>query len=343
MMTHRERVLKTFQFKKTDRVPYDLMEGSVWSELLTYFQNKHRLANTFEVQEFLDTDFRWIGMQYRGPNSDIEPVAPQTNGVTTHSNSIAQGPLAQARTIAEVESYSWPNPARWQPFGNFAQDRSRWPQHALVFSTGWWSLFWGACEAFGVEVALVNLITAPALFECAVSCIHERYMDMLTRGLEAAHGHCDICWLGDDFASQQSMFLSPEHWRRFIKPYLARQVELARSHDMYVIYHSCGAVRPVLADLIDIGINALLVFQTTARGMDAESIARDFGGRMVFYGGIDVQQLLSFGTTEDVAAEVRANIRAFSRCGGYVVANSHHGVATISGRNTEAMCEEARK
>ena len=101
-------------------------------------------------------------------------------------------------------------------------------------------------------------------------------------------------------------------------------------------------MRPILDDLIDIGVNALLVFQTTARGMDAKSIAAEFGGRLAFYGGMDVQQLMSFGTVEDVAAEVRANVEAFADCGGYIVANSHHCVKTIKGENIVAMFEAAK-
>jgi uroporphyrinogen decarboxylase len=99
----------------------------------------------------------------------------------------------------------------------------------------------------------------------------------------------------------------------------------------------------VLSDLIDIGVNGLLVFQTTARGMDVESIAREFGGRLVFYGGIDVQQLLSYGTVEEVEATVRANARAFADHGGYIVANSHHRVSTIKGDSIVAMCEAAKR
>jgi uroporphyrinogen decarboxylase len=152
----------------------------------------------------------------------------------------------------------------------------------------------------------------------------------------------DICWLGDDYASQQSLIMSPELWRARIKPYLAEQVQLVRDHGMHVLFHSCGAVRDILPDFIEIGISAHLVFQTTATGMDAPSIARDFGGQLAFYGGIDIQQLLSYGTPQDVEATARANIQAFEGCGGYMVANSHHGVATIKGENIEAMCRAAR-
>ena len=180
-------------------------------------------------------------------------------------------------------------------------------------------------------------------------------MEILTRFLAAGRGVIDICWLGDDYAGQENMIADPALWRKLVKPYLAEQVRLAREHGMCVLFHSCGAVRSILADLIDIGVSGLLVFQTTARGMDAESIAREFGGKLVFYGGIDVQQLLSFATPDQVADEVRANLRAFARClgswclyhafahcGGYVVANSHHCIATIKGENVEAMCRAAR-
>jgi uroporphyrinogen decarboxylase len=341
-MTPRERALRAFRFEANDRVPFDLMEGFVWPELLDYFRAEHGVNEAQDVVEALDPDFRWLWMQYEQPGPAAEKKQPPAPSEPIYSRTVAAGPLAEARTVAEIEAYAWPDPARWQ-LPDCRQARNRWPDHALVFAPGWSPLFWGACEAFGVEAALIHVATAPVLFEAAVACIHQRYLERLKRGLAAVRGICDICWLGDDFSSQQSMFISPDHWRRSIKSYLAEQVELARNNGLYVLYHSCGAVRPVLPDLIDIGVNGLLVFQTTARSMDAESIARDFGGRLVFYGGLDVQRLLSFGTPQEVEAEVRRNARLFRDCGGYIAANSHHRVATIRGRNIEAMCRAARE
>ena len=342
-MTHRERVLATFAFQETDRAPYDLMEGSVWAELLDYFTGEHGLSTTADVFDFLDTDFRWQRMadtrKDQAGLGELPTTRPAPDG--SLSKTVAQGALADAERVAEVEAYAWVDPADFVP-ADYHAARRQWPDHALVFSAGWWPLFWGACEAFGVESALCNLAARPALFEAAVRSIHDRYMDRLRRGLDAARGACDICWLGDDFATQESMFLSPDDWRRFIKPALAEQVALARNRGMLVLYHSCGSVRPVLGDLIDIGVNGLLVFQTTARDMDAASISREFGGKLAFYGGTDVQRILSFATPAEVRAEVGGNLSAFRRCGGYVVANSHHRVATIRGDLIEAMCATAR-
>ena len=182
----------------------------------------------------------------------------------------------------------------------------------------------------------------PGVFNAYVRRQHDFYMDILARGLQAAQGVCDICWLGDDYASQEALIMHPDLWRRHIKPYLAEHVRLARDHGMKVLFHSCGAVRDILPDFIDIGINTHLVFQTTAAGMDAASIAAEFGGRLAFYGGIDIQSVLSYGTVEEVEATVKANVDAFVDCGGYIVANAHHRVSTNRGENIEAMCRTAR-
>ena len=346
-MTPRERVLKTFRFEQTDRPPCDLMEQCCWDELSEYFRTQHGLETSDEIMDFLDPDFRWMGVQYVGPSAEqsepeeTEPELKEEAKDPTYSLAVSRGPLADAATVAEVEAgHTWDS-SWWGP-PDFAEGRKRWPDHALVFTAPWAPLFWGACQEFGMEQTMINMLERPELIEAFVRKRHEHYMDLLRRCLKPAQGACDICWLADDLAGQKNLLISPDLWRKFIKPYFAEQVSLARDHGLLVLFHSCGAVRPILNDLIDIGVNALLVFQTTARGMDAKSIAAEFGGRLAFYGGMDVQQLMSFGTVEDVAAEVRANVRAFADCGGYIVANSHHCVKTIKGDNIVAMFKAAK-
>jgi uroporphyrinogen decarboxylase len=339
-MNSRQRVLSTFAFEQTDRPPFDLMEGCVWKELLEYFQAEHGLQDAGEVIEFLDPDFRWTFLSYLGPVPDATD-SREGEQKTTQSKEVASGPLSRAESIAEIEAYPWFDPALLGP-ADYATARRRWPDQAIVFCPGWMPLFWTACELFGVEAAMLNMTTRPDLFEALIKRQHALTMDILRRAAPAARGNCDLAWLGDDFAHQQNMMVSPALWRRFIKPYLAEQVQVMRENGMKVLFHSCGSVRPVLPDLIEIGVNALLVFQTTARGMDAGSIARDFGGKLAFYGGIDVQHLLSFGTPEQVKDTVQANCRAFADCGGYIVANSHHTIPSIRGENIFAMCQAAK-
>ena len=344
-MTHRERVLRTFRFEHPDRLAYDLMEGSVWQSLLDYFRQEFDLQSAVEVVNFLDNDFRWIRMRDVQTEMSQEealgaPVTP--NEKERLPKKLTDGILADARSVHDLERYPWRDPGDWI-VPDCREARRLWPDHALVFTAGWMPLFWGACEASGFEEGLMKLISEPSVFDAFIKRHHEFYMDILGRGLATAKGYCDICWLGDDFATQQSMMISPDLWRKFIRPYLAEQVRLAREHDMYVLFHSCGAVRPVLDDLAEIGVNGLLVFQTTAADMDAESIARDFGGRLVFYGGIDVQQVLSSGTVDEVQTAVRDNARAFGDCGGYVAANSHSTIASVRPENIHAMCKAAKE
>ena len=340
-MNHRERVLRTLEFQPVDRVPYDLMEGTVWPELMDYFREKHGLENEDRVLDFMDTDFRWIGMSYVGPPEHAPAEDLPDGWRTTYTDALFERPLVHARTVADVEAYEWPRPEWWEP-DDYAGFRDRWRDHAVVFFIGWKPLFCGACNVFGMEEALVKMAAEQDLFEAFVKRQHAFCMALFERGLKAAQGHCDICWLGDDYAGNDSMLMSPALWRRHIKPYLAEQVQLVRDYGMKVLFHSCGAVRAILPDLIEIGVDGLLVFQTSAAGMDPESIAREFGGRLGFYGGVDCQRLLTFGTPDEVRAEVRRNVRAFAQCGGYVVSNAHCHIANIRGENIEAMIEAAR-
>jgi hypothetical protein len=233
-MTHRERVLRTFHFEPTDRMPYDLMEGFVWPVLMDHFRNKYGLENNTQVWDFLDTDFRWIYMNYA--ESPPDPQSPPRDR-EAYTRAVMNGPLADAKTIADVNMHEWPDTALWQP-ADYAAARQKWPDHALVFMSGWMPLFWSACLAFGMEAALVNMIVRPKLFEAFIQQQHEFNMDILSRGLDAAQGLCDVCWLGDDFAGQKAMLMNPDLWRKYIKPYLAEQVQLARDHGMYTLYHA---------------------------------------------------------------------------------------------------------
>lgn len=340
-MTSRERILATLAFQPTDRLPVDLMEGAVWPELLEYFRARHGLRTPDEIQDHLGTDCRWVGLRYVGPVPDRPSSPSRQSAERVYSGQFLGGTLANAETVADVEKRSWPDPA-WLVPEDYSAARQRWPDHALVLGHSWMPLFWTACQEFGMEEALIKTHTQPAVIEAFIARQHDYYMDIMSRALEAGRGVCDVCWLGDDYASQTQMMFSPALWRTLIKPYLAKQVALVRSCGMHVFFHSCGNVRSILPDLIDIGVNALLVFQTTACEMDAPSIARDFGGRLAFYGGLDVQHLLSFGTPDEVAETVRSHAAAFAKCGGYIAANSHHGVGTIKGESIEAMCNAAR-
>ena len=160
-MTSRERVLKAFRFEPTDRVPLDIMEGIVWPELMDYLQRELGLPDLASVQRHFDLDFRWHMPTYTGPHPiEITTLDPEYNLMATYSDNVNQRVLAHARTVADLDAYSWPDPAWWDASG-IAQARATDPDRALVFFMGWWlgiPLFAQACNLFGMEEALTKKI-----------------------------------------------------------------------------------------------------------------------------------------------------------------------------------------
>jgi uroporphyrinogen decarboxylase len=341
-MTHRERVLATFGYEHTDRLGYDLMEGASWPELDDWFRRERGLPTSEEISSFLDADCRWTGMKYVGPTDTMWAEYCSHESNLTYSDVVCRRPLADASTIADVEAHDWPDPAWWQP-DDYRATRNRYPDHALVAGPPWMPLFCYGCVAFGMEGILVKMLDCPVVVEAFMERLTDIYLDMLKRHLEAAKGVLDIIYLADDWAGNDGLVMGPELWRAFIKPHFARYTQLIADHGMRSMMHSCGSVRSVLPDLIDIGLNGLSVFQTVTAGMRAHEIARHFGGKMVFYGGIDSSRLLVSGTVDQVRAEVRSNSDAFGQCGGYIAANSHHGIANARPENLIAISESAHE
>jgi uroporphyrinogen decarboxylase len=149
----------------------------------------------------------------------------------------------------------------------------------------------------------------------------------------------DLVWVGEDLGTQQSLLISPRLFRRFLKPRLSAMIELVHSFGLRVFHHDDGAIRPLIPDLIEIGIDILNPIQWRCPGMDRESLARDFGSRLVFHGAVDNQHTLPFGSPEDVRREVEENIRIFARGKGYIVAPCHNIQANTPTANILAIFE----
>lgn len=134
----------------------------------------------------------------------------------------------------------------------------------------------------------------------------------------------DWFWTGDDVAGQQSMMMSPASWRALIRPELQRVVEVGRSHGLPVAYHCCGALRPIIGDLIEMGVNVLNPVQANCRGMEALELKREYGRDLAFMGGVDTQGLLPRATADEVKRATEKLVEGMtSDGGGYILAASH--------------------
>jgi uroporphyrinogen decarboxylase len=134
----------------------------------------------------------------------------------------------------------------------------------------------------------------------------------------------DWYWTGDDIAGQKSMMMSPKLWRAQIKPHLKRVIDVGKSRNLPIAFHCCGAARPVIADLIEIGVDILNPIQSNCPGMDSAELKREFGAHLTFMGGVDTQEMLPHASAAEVRRATEKLIATMTADGGgYILAASH--------------------
>jgi uroporphyrinogen decarboxylase len=152
----------------------------------------------------------------------------------------------------------------------------------------------------------------------------------------------DWFWTGDDVGGQQGMMLSPRSWRQLVKPHLTRVFEVGRNRGLPIAYHCCGALRPIIPDLIEMGLDVLNPVQCNCPGMDPKDLKHEFGSRIAFMGGVDTQDLLPNGTPAEVRRATRELIETMTADdGGYILAASHTISPETPDENIFAMYEAA--
>ncbi|MBI4890545.1 MAG: methyltransferase [Acidobacteria bacterium] len=152
----------------------------------------------------------------------------------------------------------------------------------------------------------------------------------------------DWYWTGDDVAGQRCMMMSPKQWRALIRPHLERVFEVGRRHGLPIAYHCCGALRPIIGDLVEMGLAVLNPIQSNCPGMAAPELKQEFGDRLTFMGGVDTQELLPNASAAEVARATSSLIETMTRGGGgYILAASHTIPPETPEENIWAMYEVA--
>jgi len=260
---------------------------------------------------------------------------PYAGGLGLYEEAVVH-PLASAETVADVERFAWPDPCEWDLTGLRAQC-DLWNDYPILAGSS--ELFYQYCRLRGMERALEDLVENPALAECALDHMAHHDLTLMRRILETVGDQLLFVYVAEDLGTQESLLMSPNAFRRFLKPRMAKIIDLAHSYGVKAFHHDDGAIRPLLPDLIEIGIDLLNPIQWRCRGMDRDALARDFGQSLVFHGGMDNQHTLPFGTAADVRTQVRENIEAFSSARGYVVAPCHNLQANTPTGNVVALYE----
>ncbi len=206
-------------------------------------------------------------------------------------------------------------------------------------------LFEMAQRLRGMEEFLMDLAASPAEAAHLLDRVLEVKLAYWRAALAALGDVVDVVAEGDDYGTQQSLLVSPATFRTLFKPRLAELVrEMKRgAPEAFVFFHSCGSVRKILPDFIEIGVEALNPVQTTAAGMEPRELKREFGRDIAFWGGgVDTQSVLPHGTPAEVAEDVRRNLDALAEGGGYVFGTVHNIQADVPAENVVAMVEALR-
>lgn len=336
-MTGKERQLATVRREPTDRISLDVI----------CIENVPQVAELLgcpetEVHDRLGIDGRVVAAGYTGQG----PVRPDGGALDEwHSDAwFDYGtahvyPLAGASNVADIESFPFPDPALYDYAAAAAAAKALSPKYA-VRGPYWFPIFCRVCEMMGMEEAMMKMAAEPAVFEAAIEAVFNVAYGYCKGIIDACGEDLDIFCLGDDFATQRGMMISPDSWRRYLKPRLARLFELARSRGKFVWFHSCGDITPVLPDLIDIGVDVWETVQLHALPMSPEQLKREFGDHITFFGAVNTQHL-PFADPTWVQGEVKRCIDVLGAGGGYICGPDHHIKPDVSAENTVALFHTA--
>ncbi|MBL8025602.1 MAG: hypothetical protein JNL74_04280 [Fibrobacteres bacterium] len=352
-MTSKERVLCAIERKAVDRVAIDFHAKE---EVVEALARRLNVRNYEEVENRLGSDLRRIRpshpsevspMRYADPTVAItsDGLYRDIWGVGFKANQTSNGlymdladsPLAYAGCLGALHKHKWPSADDLDYSGIYQQalkykDKWVWFNARGVFEVSWFMR--------GFENFLADLAAEPEMACYLMDSVLKYQIDRARRILDAGKGLIDMVEYNDDMGTQQNMFISPSMWREYIKPRMARFIQVCKKeYGVKIRYHSCGAISPIIEDLIEIGVDMLNPIQTLATGMQPPALAESFGGRITFNGGIDTQQLLPHASADTVRTDTASLIKLFGP--GFVLAPSHRFQSDVPIDNILAVYDTA--
>ncbi len=339
-MTSLERWQAVLNRETPDRVPMDWWStGEVEQKIKAYLgcETMDSVCERLHIDRPLT-----VGPAYVGPPTpdNTNPFGIRRQRIAYEGgdyNEVVHHPLAEFGTVEEIEdSYTWPSPDWWDY--SSIPDQVKGNEHRPIRG--------GGSEPFltykhlrGQEQAFIDLVLNPELVHYCLDRLYELCYVNTERIYEQIPGRVLITYVAEDLGAQEGLMYSPDQIRTFFLPRMKRMIDLAHQAGAFVFHHSDGAIRDILPDLIDAGIDVLNPIQWRCKGMDREGLKRDFGDRVVFHGGVDNQYTLAFGSIEEVQQEVRDNLRILGAGGGYILAPCHNIQPVSPPENIVAMYE----
>jgi uroporphyrinogen decarboxylase len=376
-ITSRQRVIQALNHQEPDRVPIDLGATIVSSIVKkTYLELKQYLGLPVEQIRMLDyiqqlpyvderllerfeVDFRTVQL----PAATAASVnifeegdyfafidrwgsklhMPKKGGLYFDW---VEFPIKEA-SHAELDTYRWPSPDSVEinkQLGRQAKTLYESTDYALVGSAvigG--GIFEQPARVMGLENFLMALVAEPAFADRLMESITDIYIESCNRYLDQVGHYIQVFAFWDDLAGQNGWIINPTLYRKLIKPKQRRLVEaIKKKTDAKLFFHSCGATRGLIPDLIEIGFDILNPVQVSAKGMNTRELKAEFGRDIVFWGGgVDTQHVLPYGKPQEVIDEVKRRIDDLAPGGGFVFAAVHNIQADVPPENIVAAFDTA--
>ena len=296
--------------------------------------NPHGGGNTYELERRLDQDMLltsvgWVNGYYQAGYQDVESYTDEWGVVwrtIEYETRFGRGKYTEpaGHPLADnalIESYRPPDPERTELYTQAEQAVRDYGDEYWIVGVTPTTIFECAWALRGYEQLLVDMATDQARANRILD-IPFRYHLAVTQRLVRLG--VDMIWLGDDIGGQRSMLMSPRMWRFYLRPRMAELIASLRliNPQIKIAYHTDGVVYPIIPDLIEIGIDVLNPIQPLA--MDPFKLKHEHGDRLCFWGSIDLQHTMPYGTPAEVRDEVLARLRTLGRGGGLLIGPTHN-------------------
>jgi|TARA_B100000315_G_scaffold253451_1_gene292276 uroporphyrinogen decarboxylase len=378
-MTSRERLRRTLDLKEPDRVPIDCgtvasaISNIAYERLVNLLEFPSEL-NRADLHDPVNPDhdltpcediLNMFGVDTRNisPDQPIDSQALSKTQLDEYSyrdewgvvwerprNEIGpyiyrKGPFQKdGLTIQDVEKYAWPDANESHRVTGLREKAQRMHEEtdfAVVVSVGHAPVA-PSQRLRGFAEFMEDLVLNPKLAEAILEQVTNVIVESTNSILREAGPYVDVVSFADDLGFQDRAYFSESMFKKQIKPFMARCVDaIHQNTDAKAVMHSDGAIYALIPDLIDMGVDCINPVQTTAWNMEPEKLKSEFGKDIAFWGAVDTQQALPFGTVDDVRRDVKSKIETLGPGGGYVLASCHTIRSEVPASNIEAMFDAA--
>ncbi|MDD6032337.1 MAG: uroporphyrinogen decarboxylase family protein [Oscillospiraceae bacterium] len=342
-MTSKERVRIALAHGQPDRVPAAFEAvGTVTKRLLSeyQFQSQEQLWEKFDIDIIpaspryigpslpvrTDSEGRTVVTSYWGYQDTIYETSLDSYSITTYF------PMNDVETVEDANRCTFPDPD-WFDYSAITETCEKYPDKAIII--GHEGPFQFITFLMEMDRFFMLMVDEPEAAQRLLDRMVEFELEYYRRCFEAGKGKVDVLRPHDDYGTQISLLFSTDMWRQFFKENTRKLVELAHQYGAFYQQHSCGAIAPLIPELITCGVDALEPLQKVP-GLYPEELAEKFGGQITFHGGIDTQGLLPNGTPEQVREETEKYIRLLGKKG-YILMASQGFEGDVPTANIEAI------